>query len=460
MSVAFRNEILTLARSGATQRAWEAFVSAGLDKAKTVDALTLKGRLLKDRARQAAGAERAALYAQSGAAYAQAAKLRPDSYPLINAAAMALLAGDGVKAQLYANKVLDLIESGADVGETPYWGQATRAEALLLLDRRDDAEDALGEAIIRAPEAWEDHAATLRQFAAILAAKGRDAAWLDPYRPPATLHFSGAIAFGGDADEAVARIGEAVADIAPGFAFGALAAGADILVAEALLARGAELHVVLPCSIAAFHASSVDPFGTDWAGRFDRLVVEAASLAFVTTESELSAAAVALADEVAMGMAIAHARLIEGQTAALRIAASERGDVRDPWQQSGHKLSLLTLPATEPGVTHALTGGQPAIASWSDAGEEIATMPLAEALAAARGMQSDDAHGYALDYRLPHHDGRERTQRMANAAGAGAILATKNAAMAAQLFAPDLRVEPMGEMNDEDGPFEVYALRF
>jgi hypothetical protein len=49
--------ILSLARSGSITRAWKAFVAAGLEKANAVESLTLKGRLLKDRARQAVGAE-------------------------------------------------------------------------------------------------------------------------------------------------------------------------------------------------------------------------------------------------------------------------------------------------------------------------------------------------------------------------------------------------------------------
>ena len=55
--------ILSLARTGATSLAWDAFVSARLDGTEEVETLTLKGRLLKDRAKQAAGAERAALFA-------------------------------------------------------------------------------------------------------------------------------------------------------------------------------------------------------------------------------------------------------------------------------------------------------------------------------------------------------------------------------------------------------------
>ena len=111
--------ILSLARSGATSRAWEAFLAAGLNGVDEVEILTLKGRLLKDRARLAIGLERAELFAQAETAYERAAALHPDSYPLINASAMALFAGERVQSELLANKVLHLIETGADKGETP-----------------------------------------------------------------------------------------------------------------------------------------------------------------------------------------------------------------------------------------------------------------------------------------------------------------------------------------------------
>jgi hypothetical protein len=190
--------ILSLARSGATSRAWEAFASAGLDaRADDPAALTLKGRLLKDQARAAAGSERTTLFAESGAAYAAAARLRPtDSYPLINAAAMAVFAGDAASAETLAAMALSLIDDGIDPGETPYWREATRAEALLLLGRDAEAEQSLSSAITHAPQAWEDRAATLRQFGLILSARGQSTDWLDPLRPPPTLQYSGILRIG------------------------------------------------------------------------------------------------------------------------------------------------------------------------------------------------------------------------------------------------------------------------
>jgi class 3 adenylate cyclase len=53
-----------------------------------------------------------------------------------------------------------------------------------------------------------------------------------------------------------------------GFACGALACGADILIAEALLDRGVELHAILPFEEEDFLAQSVRPGGAGWEERY------------------------------------------------------------------------------------------------------------------------------------------------------------------------------------------------
>ena len=47
-------------------------------------------------------------------------------------------------------------------------------------------------------------------------------------------------------------------------AYGSLACGADMLVAEAILARGGELHVVLPFAEEDFLKTSVHVGGPEW----------------------------------------------------------------------------------------------------------------------------------------------------------------------------------------------------
>ena len=113
--------IAALARSGAVRRAWELFEAGGW-AAQTDDpaALSLKGRLLKDRARAAVSAEeRAALFGAAASAYAAAQALAPAPYRAINAATARLLAGDPAGATLGAQAVLDLLDAPTPPADTP-----------------------------------------------------------------------------------------------------------------------------------------------------------------------------------------------------------------------------------------------------------------------------------------------------------------------------------------------------
>src|SRR3954463_8719052 len=99
-SAAPLSTIIALARAGALDHAWYQFTAAGYDvRGDDPAALTVKGRLLKDRALRAQGEERRRFYLQSAEAYRRAAALQPGTYPLINAATLSLLSGDRDRAQ-------------------------------------------------------------------------------------------------------------------------------------------------------------------------------------------------------------------------------------------------------------------------------------------------------------------------------------------------------------------------
>lgn len=449
--------ILTLARAGATSRAWDAFIAARLDGADDISSLTLKGRLLKDRARQAAGAERRALFAQSGAAYRQAAALRPDSYPLINAAAMALFAGDGASAASVARDVLSLVDADPAQGETPYWREATRAEALLLLGRDAEAQASLAKAITLAPQAWEDHASTLRQFAAILTENGGDAGWLDPYRPAPSLHFSGILGIAPDDQAATQAIKAAIETARPGAAYGALAAGADIVAAEAVVALGAELHVVLPSAVADFRAASVEPFGSAWGARYDALIKASTSLTIVGDGRETSRAGIMLADYHAMGTAAERAALLEAHALAMRIEPEARPALGDPWLASGRPL--IHVPVSESAsLGHAgqLPEGHMlfllALAGDADHAEPIGFATLHEAMAALPPGEGTAA----LDGRTD--DDRSVASTLLRNAAPGTIVASTAAAMALMVEGKARRIEPLGEIETADGATGIYAV--
>jgi class 3 adenylate cyclase len=103
-------------------------------------------------------------------------------------------------------------------------------------------------------------------------------------------------------------------------AYGSLAAGADILVAEAMLARGGELHLVVPFPEADFLEQSVLPWGAQWRPRFDTCRAAASSAAmaseatFVGDEGQF-----AYGSMLAMGLARLRARHLEAEAVQLAL---------------------------------------------------------------------------------------------------------------------------------------------
>ena len=430
--------------------------------------------------------------------------MQPGTYPLINAATLSLLAGDGAQAAAYARDVLASLDAHPDEPETPYWRAATRAEALLLLEREAEARAAFADAIALAPQAWEDHAATLRQFSLILAEQGRGAGWLDPHRPPRSLHYTGHMSFDARVgrrahlDESIAAI---LAEENVGFGYGALAAGADIIVAEALVARGAELHAVLPGGAEAFAAASVDPFGRGWRRRFDALLAKAETVrtvapAGMAPDREM----VALGDEVAMGAAALNARRLESE--ALRLAVRAQSDSETPcgWRERvipapretappagraalppapHQRLAILTVAVAPPAgpeeAARAIAAlPAPAVAPYFTGRDIVlayASAPEAAAAAlalAAAGLGAGGHYGIADPVADPFGGGpRIAGEPAALAAGAavsapaGTVCVTADfAAALAALPGISGRSELVGELAAPGAiPVELYALR-
>jgi hypothetical protein len=351
--------ITTLARSGALDRAWAVFCSEGYDTASADPAaLAVKGRLLKDFAVRSGEPRRLLLLAEAEAAYAAADALVPQPWLLINVATLAALQGDQARAEAQAHAVLARLEAG-NVAETPYFIAAMRAEAHLLCGAQNLAEAAMVEAMAADADSWSDHATTLRQLGRILDIQERDAAWLDAFRPPKSLHFAGHLGISSEvADTLRDEIDTILAEDGIGFGYGALAAGADIVIAEALLGRGAQLHVYLPTQREHFIAQSVAPYGKQWLARFDSCMAEATSVQEATSVSgDYEPLATALAADLAMGAAVLNARLLESK--AMQLLIIDQGDgpfgggastARDgfTWQTTGNAQRVIVSPRSAP----------------------------------------------------------------------------------------------------------------
>ncbi len=115
-------------------------------------------------------------------------------------------------------------------------------------------------------------------------------------------------------------IAEVVGHHAPGFAYGSLASGADILWAEALLAAGSELHVVLPFARGEFVALSVASAGARWIERFERCAAAATTIHYATDDAFLGDDVLfRYGTELAMGLALLRARYLDAEVRQLAV---------------------------------------------------------------------------------------------------------------------------------------------
>jgi hypothetical protein len=319
--------VLALARAGATDEAARRYADFGLESVvDDEDVAALGARIAKDRALRLTGAEGARAAAEAAARYAAIHQRTRGYYPAVNAATLWLAAGDDDRARALASEVLALtaVEDGAD-----YYVAATEAEARLLLGD----EDAAAAVVVRAGAAHRrDYgalASTRRQLRLVCDLRGIDPALLAGLAGPAVAHFCGhMIAAPGAAgrflaaDEATvqARIAGAIAERPIGYAYGALAAGADILWAEALLAAGSELHVVLPCHRDKFLETSVAPAGTAWVERFGACLGQATNLTYATEDAAFGDDCLfRYGAELAMGLALTRAGYLDAEPVQLAV---------------------------------------------------------------------------------------------------------------------------------------------
>ncbi|WAC25204.1 hypothetical protein OU999_08475 [Blastomonas sp. SL216] len=445
-----------------------------LDSASDPKALSLQARLVKDRAKRAgAGPEQARLFDQSAQLYAKAAAIAGSSYPLINAASLSLFAGKPAQARRFAQDVLDLMAANPMEGETPYWREATRAEALLLLDQEVEARAALRKAIARQPHAWEDHAATIVQFALIIAEKGWDAAWLDAHRPPPSVHFSGIAGLDPDDSAVAAGIAQFIASERPGFAFGALAAGADLLFAEAFISwrdaqcPAAELHVVLPYPIDQFRQLSVAAFGEHWTGRFDWALAQATTTTVYGLADPSLPLAVEYADYVAMGRAVRNAQVLASQACAVTVVG--QGESLRPqlasWRDGGRSLTIIEgtrLAGSKKGQGVKRQRLQTVV--WADEATWSIHADLLSAATEARRLASAGDSARVAIILAPCDPDQapapllQRAAALAAVANPGAVVSDEATAMALVRAGWDAAVEELGELPLTSGREPIWSV--
>ena len=414
--------VLALARAGATQEAARRFDDYGLAAAQDEDVAALHARIFKDLALAAEGGEQRREAAHAADLYGAVFARTGGYYPAVNEATMRLVAGDPSRARELAGTVLELV--GAD-GEDSYYAAATKAEALLLRGDETGAQRALVRAAERHGGDYGALATTRRQLRTVCAVLGVDPQLLDILAGPGVVHFCGhRVAdeqedgrFAHDAVAAVAaRIAEVVGRHPAGYAYGSLASGADILWAEALLASGCELHVVLPFAREEFVALSVASAGADWVDRFDRCAAAATTMRYTTDDAFLGDDVLfRYGSELAMGLALLRARYLDAEARQLAVwdggpangAAGTAIDVAS-WRRSGRSATFVAPDGTA--LTHDTdnTGFAAATPRPVLAGPEVTEVagrraPAHAARRVVRAMLFGDVKGFSklTDEELP-----------------------------------------------------------
>lgn len=345
-------EVLTLARLGDTERGLRLYENYGLEAMGGVDPLSLKARLLKDEAFSTGVTPNRQKLLEACALYAEVFRKTKSSYPAINAATLAKIAG---RPRLAAFLARHVVQETAPERRSGYFSLATLAEALAVLGDVAGARDAL----IRAMEASDAdvgaRSTTVLQLQRLIAALGDDhgmESLLELIEPPKVAMFCGNIFVGGPGLEGplADAMRQVIARENVGFAYGALAAGSDILIAELLLERGAELHVVLPFAEADFLEQSVAPAGEDWVRRYHACIAGAASVTFASNMSYVGEMEqFAYGSKVTMGMARLRARQLHAEAIQL-VIVEERGDRTlsgsdtTAWRATGGRAEVVTAP--------------------------------------------------------------------------------------------------------------------
>jgi len=347
--------VLALARSGATDEAQRRFDAYGLASVDEADPQALQARIAKDLALATKGVERREEARRAAELYAGIFERTGWSYPGLNAATLMLVAGAADEARQLDERVLAAAE-GED--QEDYYVAATEAEALLVLGRIAEARLALERTAALHGGDYGALSTTRRQLRLICRESGLDEEILAVIAGPSVVHYCGhRVApvggegrFPAEAEPLVrAWIVAEIERDRPGFAYGSLASGADILFAEALLAVGAELHVVLPFAVDEFVQSSVADGGPGWVERFQSCLAAATSVSYATDDAFLGDDVLyRYASELAMGLAVLRARFLDAPVRQIAVwdggpARGDAGTAVDAarWSRSGHPATII-----------------------------------------------------------------------------------------------------------------------
>ena len=219
-------------------------------------------------------------------------------YTGINVASMSFLIGEKTVAQALANAVYDHCQSILASNRHDYWVVATMGEASLLLDDQEQATQRYREAAALSDRRYAWIVSSLQQVY-LLKQHGVPVpdAIFEALKPPEIIVFVGHMIDSADrptprfpADlegDVRAAIDRALDGLDARIGYCSAACGSDIIFIELMLARGAEVNIVLPFAEEDFLKMSVNFAGERWLVRYRNAIQQAHSVSLLTEESFL-----------------------------------------------------------------------------------------------------------------------------------------------------------------------------
>ena len=367
---------LALARGGNISKAEESvnelFKEPELGERLKVEALSLLGRLNKDRYERTRQSTLKLKFSQESArSYERAYILSGNSFPGINAATMSLLSSRPEKARQLAATVFEQAkaELGKPAMENDYWLLATLGEAHILLGDLKEAASWYGKAVNSAKGHVGDIASMRRNLVLLKEKLEVSEEILELFNIGSVVVFSGHMIdhptrevprFPPDPEleqKVSLAIKEEIEKLNATVGYCSAACGSDILFAERMLERDAELHIVLPFARKDFYSVSVD-FDlhemSEWRRRCDALLDNSAvKVHYATTENFLGDDILfEFVNTFTQGLAITRAVELGAEPYALLVLdpASEKlfggtAYFRDRWTAGGRKARTIDLAA-------------------------------------------------------------------------------------------------------------------
>jgi len=334
-------------------------------------------------------------------------------YTGINAATTAMLLGRPDDARARAAEVRDRWAARDD----SYWAQATLGEAALLHGDLATAQAHYARAAEAAAGKHAHVASMARQARLVAEALGLPADALDGlFRLPAVVVFAGhmldaadraAPRFPAACEIAVARLlAERLDALGAGIGYASGACGGDLLFCEAMLARGGEVHLTLPCPPDEFVARSVAYAREGWVRRFHAVRERASTVLVASGDRALdNPLSFEYANRILLGRACLHAASLAGRARGLALWDGAAGDgpggtatAVERWRARGLDVDVVApRDAGGPGASRPVSGSGSDGGTDGDVSYEFASILFADAVGFSR-LNERQVRAFSLRY--------------------------------------------------------------